>query len=490
MENIRLIIKNDLQMLYPVRKAAYAYASMLGFQPKDCSEIELVIEEVISNVIKFDFIPGQVEDIEVVIEKSTLGLCIRIKSRSIPMDVERIRSFENMDAEEIIRQNGPGLGTLLVKSFADSVNYINKGKEGQEIVIEKYLPAEMVEESIVPQETGQPEGEKKEFAFYVRKFRPEDAPAICRLAYYTYQLTYYNDQIYYPDRVIHLNESGEMVSFVAVKSDNEEIIGHTAVISEEMSGMVEIGAAFVNPFYRNSGCLKAISIQVYMYMMTNKVDGAFINAVTTHPYSQMPAVKYGLKESALFVSRNAPLEEEQIKKNIYRKSLLFMFKKFSEDYHKTVYAPEHHLSILKSIYENVGIACDFLSASVDYKLNEKDGSLQVKTDKYMCSHITVDSSDINTVSQTRQVLRSLCASKIESIYLYFPLNEPACCLLCREFENMGFFFGGIRPGYGEKDWLVLQYLNNQIYPYENLQFATDFARMLAQYIKEHDPSQG
>lgn len=490
MENIRLIIKNDLQMIYPVRKAANAYASMLGFQPKDCSEIELVIEEVISNVIKFDFIPGQVEDIEVVIEKSTLGLSISIKSRSIPMDVERIRSFENMDAEEIIRQNGPGLGTLLVKSFADSVNYINKGKEGQEIVIEKYLPAEMVEESVTPQEAEQPEGEKKEFAFYVRKFRPEDAPAICRLAYYTYQLTYYNDQIYYPDRVIHLNESGEMVSFVAVKSDNEEIIGHTAIIREEMSGMVEIGAAFVNPVYRNAGCLKAISIQVYMHMMAMKVDGAFINAVTTHPYSQMPAVKYGIKESALFVSRNAPLEEEQIKKNVYRKSLLFMFKKFSEDYHKTLYAPEHHKNMLKLIYEHVGIDYDFRTTTDDYNISEPDSSLRVKTDKYMCSHITVDAYGKDIVSLTRQTLKSLCAGKIESIYMYLPLNDPATYFSSRMLEELGFFFGGIRPGYGEKDWLLLQYLNNQIYPYENLQFATDFARMLAQYIKERDPSQG
>jgi hypothetical protein len=53
---------------------------------------------------------------------------------------------------------------------------------------------------------------------------------------------------------------------------------------------------------------------------------------------------------------------------------------------------------------------------------------------------------------------------------------------------MGFFFAGIQPGFDDNDWLVLQYLNNQIYPYETLSFATDFGKSLADYVKACDPN--
>jgi hypothetical protein len=57
------------------------------------------------------------------------------------------------------------------------------------------------------------------------------------------------------------------------------------------------------------------------------------------------------------------------------------------------------------------------------------------------------------------------------------------------FRKAGFFFGGIMQTAEGKDYLMLQYLNNQMYNYDILEVFSDFAKELVTYIRHHDPSQ-
>jgi anti-sigma regulatory factor (Ser/Thr protein kinase) len=54
-----LIIPNEAAMVYPVQSSAKAYAELLGFESKACYHIELLLEEVLTNIIKYDFMPDK-----------------------------------------------------------------------------------------------------------------------------------------------------------------------------------------------------------------------------------------------------------------------------------------------------------------------------------------------------------------------------------------------------------------------------------------------
>ncbi|MGE4553731.1 MAG: hypothetical protein AB7D57_11500, partial [Desulfovibrionaceae bacterium] len=96
----------------------------------------------------------------------------------------------------------------------------------------------------------------------------------------------------------------------------------------------------------------------------------------------------------------------------------------------------------------------------------------------------------DTVARVRRLLRQWRLDRLETEYLYLPLLQPATAALCRDFEAMGFFFSGLRPGRQGRDWLALQFLNNQRYDYGPLQAATDFGRELVEYVRQRDPDQG
>ncbi|MCX6269883.1 MAG: hypothetical protein NTU44_01445 [Bacteroidetes bacterium] len=485
-ENLTIIIKNNIKMIAPVQAALHVHALQTGFDEKDCFKIDLLCEEIISNMVKFDFMPDQTENIEIEAVKSTLGMKITFKSLCIPLDIKKIRSYEDVSSDAVLNHNSLGLGTLIVKNLADSIQYFNKGILGQEIVVEKILPRDLPEYEDPSPLAPSP---ITEFTYHLRRLLPEDAPVISRLAYFAYKLSYFYEHIYFPERVKDLNETNELISVVAVNSENGEIIGHCANIGDEISDMMEMGVAFVNPAYRGSGCLNDMTTFLINDLIQRNGDGVFVNAVTSHAYSQKSAFRNGFRESAIFISRCKPLQMNAItEEHSYRDSLLFMVKRLKENYHKTVFPPDLHVGIIREIYNNTDI--DFTPGIMSDNEDLPDRSeIQIKTDNHLCSHLFIQRHGHDIIDRVKSTTRAACVHRIETLYLYLPLNQWYTSFCCRYFEGNGYFFTGIRPGKGENDWLVLQYLNNQNYPYDKLVCNSRFGQRLLNYIKSKDPNQ-
>ena len=492
---LKLIIKNELGLIYPIQASAVAYAKILGFKKKESFHIELLLEEILSNTIQYDFMPGQKEDINISFDKTTLGMSVSIHSNCIPMDLEKISSVACTDRKEILKHNSSSLGTFITNKLADNLTYTNKGRGGQFIYFEKNLPQKAVVENKIFKQTNTELQVKTDFEFYIRHLKPEEALFISQLAYYAYHVSYMNDKIYYPESVRKLNEQGEMVSIVAVNKENEDIIGHTAAVLEELSGLPELSVAFVNPQYRGGGCLHKGSNFLIDMLKEQKVEGLFVHAVTTHPYSQKAAYKLGLRETTLLISRLTPLLMNEIKiENQLRESLLRMHLALVPQNIKTIYAPKHHAEMIGRIYENVAqpvnIITEYPANNSEIDLSENDlAEIEVSADSYGCSHIYLKQYGKDAKTHIDKTLKSMCVNRIESIYLYLPLESVETISNCTKFETLQFFFGGVIFKKDNKEYLLLQYLNNQIYQYDTVSVFSDFGKELLQYVHKHDPNQ-
>ena len=98
--------------------------------------------------------------------------------------------------------------------------------------------------------------------------------------------------------------------------------------------------------------------------------------------------------------------------------------------------------------------------------------------------------------EVKSKLRDLCYEGVAVIYLKIPLRDPYTAVLCRKFEDLGFFFAGILPTpaapggpdeVSSDDWLCLQYLNGPRIDYDLLHMHSDFGQDLVGYIQERDP---
>lgn len=488
--NFTISIRNELGHIYPVQASAKAYAETLGFEKKACYQIELLIEEILSNVIKFDFMPEQKEEINLSFMKTPTGMSVSIHSNCIPLDTNKIKSFESTKKKDILKNNASGLGSLIINKAADIITYTNKGREGQFIYFEKNLPQNaLVRKNIFDENTSKPEP-KSEFSFYTRLLKPEESLLISQLAYYAYGVSYIYDKIYYPENVRKLNEQGEMLSVVAVNKENEDIIGHVAAMKDELSGMTELAVAFVNPQYRGGGCLQTISEFLIDLLKKKNTDGVIVHAVTTHPYSQKAAYKLGLRASALFISSLTPLLMNEIKDDDQeRESLLNMYLPLKVRKPMPIYAPIHHYEIISLLYENIGQPVKIISEPPQHKPETELADIEVSADSYSCSHIYINRYAKNITAIITKTLKSICVNRVESIYLYLPLDCPGTVKYCAEFESLQFFFGGVVQKKNRTDYLMLQYLNNQIYKYKNVNVFSDISGKLLEYIQKHDPNQ-
>ena len=484
-----LTIKNDFLMIRPVQAAASVFAEILGFEVKDRRHIELLIEEILSNVIKYGFFPEQIEDITIELKKTTLCIVIHISSLSIPIDIDKIHSFEKMDVEAITMQGSQGIGFQIINKIANSIRYVNKGREGQHIIVEKYLSQELTSQTNADFSNTLNPKKITNFDYYVRWMKPSESSSISKLAYNAYRLSCFNEYIYYPERVRQLNQTGEMLNAVAVTIENEDIIGHGAAKNDRLSDMVEFSSAFVNTDYRGAGCLKKITEFMISHFKEANIIGAFVTAVASHPYSQKSSYDFGFRECALLLSRLTPMEMQQIERNIkYRESLLMMVLFWKNDHNKIVYAPSHHAGMIQQIYKNINQFPKYLNAESYQPQLHNETSLEINNDNYKCAHIHIFRYGIDICRTVERTLKLLCVDRIETVYLYLPLSSAETATQCALFESLGFFFAGISPGKDGQDWLVLQYLNNQICPYDSLHFACEFSYILSRYIQSCDPN--
>ncbi len=486
MKPVTITISNELESLVVLQSAVSAFVQATGAELLVARQMELVVEELMTNIIKFEYLPGQQEQIELHLACELQQIVLTILFKGIPFDIEFLRQCERVHLEDIVSGEAHGIGLHLVRHFCDELQYQNLGRQGQQIVIQRRLSGEKSHDA--PAEHVEPcDLTPKPSKTVIRRMLPKEAAAVSRLAYIAYNYSYVYEHIYDPEQVRLLNETNQLISYLVINQDNDEIIGHGALIPDSVSGLDELGVAFVNPVYRRSGYLNELAERLLEVAGERQSVGVFVSAVASHPYSQRAASKFGMREAALMVSRGAPLIMTAIPgRKVARETVVNMVKLSGGVQRGVYYLPPRHREMLAQICDNLGIAVTFADSSSLIDLPEQ-GVLKQDVDHHQAGHISVLVYGRDTLLQVERILRGWCLDRLETIYIYLPLQQPSTSCLTASFEELRFFFSGLRLGQVGGDKLVLQYLNNQRYDYSALKAATPFGEKLIDYVCMCDP---
>jgi anti-sigma regulatory factor (Ser/Thr protein kinase) len=486
MEPITLTVSNELAALAVLQAAAEAFLRTVGAEDGLSCQIKLVLEEIFTNILDHGYLSGQRERIQMTLGIDNRFLVITMRFKGIPFDVDYLQKCADYDPKDILDGCVRGIGLRLIKQFSDRIEYRNLGKEGQEICLLREISTRGASrlELACAEETCK--WESKSFNVSLRRMLPSEAATVSKLAYFAYNYSYVYGHIYDPEKVRSLNEENQLISFVAVHEE-DGIIGHFAISPDDKSDLFEMCAGFVDARFRGNGSMNAMAAHGINEAKKLGAEGVFVIAVTTHPYSQKAALSKGLRETALFVSCVQPLAMRAIREEaLARESVFFMTCLFGEKLRGPYHSPAHHRVMLEQICRNAELEAAFGDWRGEIPLPEH-GQLEQKTDDYQAGHIFVHGYGRDTASQVRRSLRLWQIERLETIFLYLPLLQPPTAVLCESFEEMGFFFSGLRPSRRGQDWLVLQFLNNQCYDYGQLKAATAFGQEMIDYVRERDP---
>jgi len=492
-KSVTLNVYNDVQFLPLIMQSVREIATIHGFAVEDVSRLEIGTEEAVTNVMKHAFVAGDSKQFSVTIIPESLGVRIVIFDQGVPFDPEQMPTYS--PDELSVSMTSRGLGVFLMRKFIDEVSFNNLGRKGHETVLFKYLDRKNVSSLLADDEIRKAELERNEdelpkgsVQYDVRRMKPSEAIEVSKCAYSSYGYAYVYENIYYPERVRELNENEDLISFVAV-SDASEVMGHSALVpSHDDEGIAEMGVSFVKPRFRGQGCLKALSDARLSEGVKRGLTGVFMQAVTTHPYSQKPAHNNGFCDTALMLARADAIEFKEIEqKKMQRESLVISYKYLVIPDVMKAYASEKYYSIIKRTFDNLGASIVW-GEKQEIDLSLKQSNIALKTDSYSGATITIKEYGEDYALTIRRLVKGLCYDGVISIYVQLPLAHPITSFAIGEIEKIGFFYSGVMPGSNGKNVLIMQYLNNYPFDYSVLRLDSEFGRELAHFIRTCDPN--
>lgn len=493
-ESATLIIPHELAYFDLAQLFVREMARKIGFMGNTLNQIEIAMEESVTFVMKQTYDKEESKTVEITCQRLVGGMKIIVKDMGIPFDPNQIARFnitkniEDMETE--------GLWIYMLHKVVDDLSFKNLGHLGKEIHMVKNLPqpgsplTSSQDEMVVTEETAVIRGT---IDYEVRRMLPDEAIEVSRCAYKSHGYSFFDDHIYYPERLVEMNRNLEMISVVAVTTEND-FMGHTALhFQHEDDTIAELTFAFVNMEYRGLGAMNRMTEFLLQVPKKRKLTGIYAYAVANHVFSQKALSKYGLRDCGILLATSpASWKFKGISDDTSQRiSVVLSFRYMHQPTSLILYPPEQHRKIIMALYESLGASHQYHqveSQIVSFKspvsvlstdMNELEG----------CGEIFVMNFGENILDEIRKALRSFCVRQVSSIILFLKLTDPVTCHLTEEVEKMGFFFAGILPDTMIGDALILQYLNNVEFDYAKLVIHQDSTREILAYVRAHDPNE-
>lgn len=319
--------------------------------------------------------------------------------------------------------------------------------------------------------------------FMVRRAMAAEAVDIAECALLTYGSTY-EDYIYSPKRVLELNQSGELVSLVAITTDGL-VLGHCALkFIPGRPWQAEAGVLFVRPEFRKVGVGAALCRCAIDLGREMGLRNIYARSVTGHPVAQKLGEENGFQDCALLLGlfpKDVDLKSMEGRMS-GRMSGVLQSLNLGMPRVRRIDPPARHGAMIAEIYRRAELPVE-LSASVSRS------SCPVVTirripglDVALLEVEAIGREPSEVVQWIRSGCRELCGEGLHACYLYLNLEESGAAVVADGCAAEGFIFSGISPGtFDSADALVLQYLNVSEDPFGAMQTWTDTAKLLWEY---------
>jgi len=483
-----LTVPNDTAHLPVIGAYVTACASQFGFSESDASHIRLAVDEACTHVIETAFELGEEATFTVTCQTSEVGLQVIIADKGMPFNPAAIADY---DPEAGLDRELGGLGFYLMKQVMDEVRFVSKGWEGKELHLVKYLEAGHITTLLSPEDL-RPYEVKVEPAppgrYLFRMMKPNDAIEVARCVYKTYGYTYPGEHVYYPERLIGMNRTGEQISFVAV-TDKGEVAGCCAIFGGKSDDPVrELGQGAVDPAHRGRRILGRLLQVAINEARTRGMAGLSAEPVTNHSLSQRAAIKHGFRDTAIllaYIPQSVYFKKIGAEALPQRETLLYAILPLRPWKSAQVYVPPHYRTLLGRIYENSGIERELTTPSLEDTGQRPEQSV-IST--RVLSAIDVARIEITAYGQYAPTevgirLRELCRKGIACVHLDLPLGDPWTGLLCADFEAQGFLLAGVLPDAEGRDILRLQYLNAVRIDFDKIHIVSKIGQELLEHVR-------
>jgi serine/threonine-protein kinase RsbW len=466
-----------------------------GFSGTRLNNIETAAEEALTNVIKHAYEGHSDETFQLSVCVTDTDFIINIREKGMPFSPGGVHEYDPARLAE--DQNTEGLGLFMMKKMMDDIVFENLGRDGKSLKMVIHLNEGDIKrlmdirENKVMVENRPGAAEAGNICCEVRAFRPEDALEISRCAYKAYGYTY-EPYIYYPEKIIEMNQNGLLRSFVAAGRDGGEIMGHIAFKYKNPDDRVpEIGVAFVKPEYRKSGVYKSMMEFCHKKAVELNLFGLFGRAVTSHIGSQKILEPMGYVACGIFFGLFPDdVDFKAITGKIKQKeSGLLFYRPNMADGERTIYSPAKYLDKIRGIFASFNIAVNF-GECAGVPAPGSDEASEIKADivpVLNIAEVEIGRIGAGVAHELRSAVHELCLKRVDAIFVHIDIQDPKASIIAEECGRLGFFFSGVLPfGLQNRHELILQYMNNLKIDYDAIKPYSASALEILNYARSFD----
>lgn len=495
LKSTKIIIKNDLELIEPLKSYLIALSQKIGLNKNEITRITYALEDVLENSILFDFEPDEDEKIVVEFIPVTSGLKVvisdhgkprnpkLIKQRNIKTIINEIDLAAEVTAEVDETQS---ISSFVVHKLLDSYCFINKGNDGRSLEMVIYASEARVNTATYPAAAAAASCPDEAFAA-IRKATPDDALGISRLFYKCYGYSYPYSMIYYPEQLAEAIAKREISNTIAVSNKNN-VIGHVGFNPPFPEAKItEWGMAVCDPDFRGRGIVGKIVDTFKADSFIAEYGGIFAHAVTNHEFTQKVCAAHHFSETALLVGyAGNDLSFRKIHRDlIQRESVFVSCKIFQSPDDLGIFIPPGHRNMLYELYTGIGLDVKEAKPAAGSVSNPAKSIIKETVAANMnIAELVIEHAGNDLIQTVHDTTRKLCVNRLDIIYLIINLQDQLSSQSVEEFEKMGYLFSGIFPYYYNDHSLILQYFNNLKFDFSLIKAHTETALSLKDYIQD------
>lgn len=454
---LELALTNEAQNIPSLQ--AFVHTSLLELPlPTAASEqLGQFVIAVAKNALENAYPSGEDGLIKLKINEMAGKLEICVRDFGLPQDVAALEKQLHESASVATWLHGSHEA-----SVADQMHWLTFGPEGKELQLIKWLHTANIADTSSAEALAHipldvPLAPDQQYT--VRRMLTEEAVQVSQLMYRTYGTTYFNEDVYYPDRIASQNFHEVLVSVVAVAEDGR-VVGHCALERGQDGPVAELGQAAVDPAHRGRRLLDRMKEALETQARALDLSGWYADAVTVHTFTQQSNSHHGGHVCGVDLAvspkseafRNIASEQPQ------RVSCLLYFHWLGQPQPRKVYVPTRHQDTVAAIYDN--LQCPFEFGEPESPAQEH-GNLTIKLEsRAALAMIHAGQLGKDSAHAICHAARELVErSHAEVIVVELPLSEPATIQVCGTLESEGFSFTGIGPHFSSRgDVLKMAYL--------------------------------
>ncbi len=447
---LELLLSNERRVLPSVRAFARETLRQLPLAAADSAEFEKLMFGAVEDAVEHAYREGEEGSIKLSIADNRGRVEIVIRDFGMPQNVaEMERRLHEPDAK-----GGRLFGCPV--TLLNEVHWRAFGPEGKALEIRKWLNDKSVLEG-ADAATLKPFDENAPLAapqrYVVRRMQPGDALQISQLMYRTYGSTYFNADVYYPERVAAHNANGSVISFVACAEDGY-VAGHSALELNQPGRVAEAGQAAVDPAHRGHGLLSRMKELSLEEAGQRNLLGWYADAVAVHTLTQKLNVDHGGHLTGVDLGISPKTERFRGFGEVQpqRVTCLLYFHWLKPPQPRKLYLPDRHREMASAIYRRLECPFEFAAGA----LPEGHGMLAVKVDPAAgTAFVRADQIGADTVHSVRHAKRELVERSVAAVvYVELPVEDAGTAYAMEQLEQFGFAFAGIAPHFSERGDLV------------------------------------